>query len=309
MSSIEMIPREGEQTLPIEPPKPIEQIREELMGSMGELAESVNHDVQSENYINKECAINSDYYFSSESDREEYKNSLIKKEKYFISRTKGIEEKKVTDEQHNEWLKKRAETKNKKSDLLEMMNTLLLHKGLGKDYIVVRTCEGDDYSGVDNIIVHKPSGTVICAFDDFHSGFGSDSEEKKMNYIKTSSKNGGVDLNHGFTIIEGKLVTKALHNIPIFYIAFNVIEFEKALQCLDTKNIHSLSLKEEVFYNKMIQAFEDQLPIIEQQMLLGKNRQKTRILKENLEKFKKLLPSMKRSTNVKEQEGSYKAAS
>jgi hypothetical protein len=44
-------------------------------------------------------------------------------------------------------------------------------------------------------------------------------------------------------------------------------------------------------------------------MLLGRNRQKTRILKENLEKFKKLLPSMKRSTNVKEQEGSYKAAS
>ncbi len=285
--------------------KPIEQIREELIESMGGIAENVNTDLQVKDFINKTCAISIEHYGLSASELDTYYKEIKKRERYLISRSKQKSEKEVTDEEHQEWLAEKAETKSKKSDLVEMTTTLLLHKGLGPDYIVVRTCEGDDYRGIDNIIVHKPSGTVICAFDDFHGRAGGEGEQKKLNYIKTASKNGGVTIKHGFTVIDGILVKKEIKNVPIFYIAFDITEFNKALQSLDTKNLNSLSLSEEQYFNKMIHAFETQLPIIEHQAKGGNH---TEIFQKNLKKFKELLNTMKRPDQDVGQEGSYMAA-
>ncbi len=300
MHSFEFIPTK-EENLDSEKrqDKPIEQIREELDGSMSSIAEQVNSTFQVKDFIDNKCVINIKRYGLSKEKQKQYYTRIRAKQRYFYSRDHSIPIKDIKQSDLDRWL---TAQEHRKSELVEKLTTLILHKGLGPDYIVVRTCKGDDYNGIDNIIVHKPSGTVVCAFDDFHSGFSDDSEDKKLNYIKTASKNGGVPIKYAFTVKEGRLVTKSFNNVPIFYLAFNVIELDEALQNIDTKDPHSLSAKEEPYYDKIIEAFSKQISIIEEQAVLGKYPSK--IFMQNIQKFKALLPSMKRIDTNFEQEGS-----
>ncbi len=304
MHSLEFIPAK-EENLASEKrqDKPIEQIRKELDGSMSSIAEQVNSSFQVKDFINNKCAINIKRYGLSEDAKKQYYTHIRAKQRYFYSRDQSIRIGDIKESDLDRWL---TAQEHHKSELVEMLTTLLLHKGLGPDYIVVRTCKGDDYNGIDNIIVHKPSGTVVCAFDDFHSGFSDDSEDKKLNYIKGASKKGGVPIKYCFTVKEGRLVTKSTNNVPIFYLAFNVTELDEALQNIDTKDPHSLSTKEELYYDKIIDAFSKQLPIIEEQAALGKFSSK--IFMQNIQKFKALLPSMRRTGSNIEQEGSMRLA-
>ncbi|QQS59957.1 hypothetical protein IPN41_02395 [Candidatus Falkowbacteria bacterium] len=301
MHSFEFIPAK-EENLALEKhqDKPIEQIREELDGSMSSIAEQVNSTFQVKDFIDNKCAINIERYGLSKDEKKQYYNDIKARQRYFYSRDhRSIPIKDIKQPDLDRWL---TAQEHRKSELVEKLTTLILHKGLGPDYIVVRTCKGDDYNGIDNIIVHKPSGTVVCAFDDFHSGFSDDSEDKKLNYIKGASKNGGVPIKYGFTVKEGRLVTKSFNNVPIFYLAFNVTELDEALQNIDTKDPHSLSASDEPYYDKIIEAFSRQISIIEEQAVLGKYPSK--IFMQNIQKFKALLPSMKRIDTNFEQEGS-----
>lgn len=280
-----------------------EQYRQEYLLAMKNIAQTFNK-TWNTNFLAEDGTISMENYgFSSEKLAGDYE-VIRKKELKWISEKDGtINPDKVTEEMHQAWKEKQKEVKSKKSDIVEMMTTLLLHKNLHEDYEVVRASQYDDYQGVDNIIVHKVSGAVICAFDDVHDfNFSSGSnEEKKIKFVKKSAENGGSTIKYGFTFKDGEFVKQKIENVPKLYLAFTPIEFGKALELVNTKNIDSLEECEFQFYNKMMAAFESQIQIL---LASGKGHPK---FIENVNKFAELLPSMKLPESFEEQ-GSMKIA-
>lgn len=279
-----------------------EQYRQEYNAAMKGIAQDFNTTYGIE-LLSDDCTVSMEHYGSTPEKLVADYEVIKKKEIKWVSEKEGVNPDDVTEKMHNDWLLKQKDVKNKKSDILEMMTTLLFRKGLHKDYVIVRASKYDDYNGVDNIIIHKASGAVICAFDDVHDfNFSIESnEEKKIKFVKKSAEKGGSTIEHGFTFINGEFIKQKIENVPKLYMAFTPIELGKALELVNTKNLDSLEDQELQFYNKMITAFESQISLLLEH---GKNNSK---FLENVHRFEKLLPSMKRAS-LNTEEGSMRLA-
>lgn len=262
-----------------------EQYRKEYLSAMKNISDEFNRSYQVE-YLSDDATVNMEKYGKSEDDLARDYNQMKTKEIKWISEKEGVNPEQVTEKMHQKWQHDQEDIKNKKSDLLEMMTVLLLRKGLNKEYEIVRASKYDDYMGVDNIIVHKTTGTIICAFDDVHDFKAGKNEEKKIRFVKENSKNGGSTIEYGFTFDDGKFLKRKVENVPKLYMQFSPIELGRALEEINVNNIDSLENQEIKYFTKMIKAFEEQLPLLEQ---YGKNN--PNFLK-NVSKFKDLLPRM-----------------
>ena len=100
---------------------------------------------------------------------------------------------------------------------LEMAITILLHKRFGDRYVVVRASKYDDYfNGIDNVLVNKETGDVICAFDEVRMNERSDRDAYKKERSRKKASQGGATLKYGFQITGGKIVKQPIASIPIF---------------------------------------------------------------------------------------------
>jgi hypothetical protein len=262
-----------------------EQYRAEYLNVMKTISEEFNRSHQVK-FLSDDGTVNMEEYGKSEEGLAEDYKQMKTKEIKWISEKKCINPDLVTKKMHQEWLEKQKDIKNKKSDILEMVTVLLLRKGLNKEFEVVRASKYDDYNGVDIIIVHITTGTIICAFDDVHDFIAGESNQKKIWFEKQSAKNGGSTIEYGFTFDDGKFAKRKVENVPKLYMQFSPIELGRALEDININNIDSLENQEIKYFTKMIKAFEDQLPLLEQ---YGKNN--PNFLK-NVSKFKDLLPGM-----------------
>ncbi|MCK4453744.1 hypothetical protein KAU51_00090 [Candidatus Parcubacteria bacterium] len=114
---------------------------------------------------------------------------------------------------------KRAEKLKHTGEQLEMLVTAILGKFLGKDFIVVRSSRYDDIKNqIDNLILEKETGNVICAFDEVGESRGPRFEEKKEAILDKDREQGGV-LKYGLKIEKGELKLDPQKNIPVFYLA------------------------------------------------------------------------------------------
>jgi len=120
-------------------------------------------------------------------------------------------------------------------DTWEMLTTSILHKNLGKDFIVVRTSEYDDARyKVDNIILDRKTGNIICAFDEIGAADGELFEKKKNNVLQRNWQRGGADLKYGIFMEkdgnEMKLKKGPIYQIPLFYLARNEEQIKDVLK-------------------------------------------------------------------------------
>ena len=100
---------------------------------------------------------------------------------------------------------------------LEMAITILLHKRFGDRYVVVRASKYDDYfNGIDNVLVNKETGDVICAFDEVRMDERSDRDTHKKERSRKKASEGGASLKYGFRIQNNKILKQTIHSIPIF---------------------------------------------------------------------------------------------
>ena len=117
--------------------------------------------------------------------------------------------------------KHREKKEASKSNQAEMIITALLHKVLKERFLVVRASVFDDYKhGIDNLILDKETGAVICAFDEVLENEG-DKERgamKKIEKIKRIAVKGGTEAKYGVALKEQKLVRSSARNIPVFYL-------------------------------------------------------------------------------------------
>ncbi len=129
-----------------------------------------------------------------------------------------------------------AERLKSNGSLAEMSVTLLMHKFLGDNFYVLRTNAYDDYShGVDNFIVEKSTGTVVCTFDEF---LGSSEDERFLKKLDRERKQA---VSHGATITYGlgveytednerQIMPKTIRDVPTFTLPINK---EQCLELID----------------------------------------------------------------------------
>ncbi len=102
--------------------------------------------------------------------------------------------------------------------LTEVAVTVLLQKLLPERFVVVRASKYDDYNnGVDQLILDKESGNVICGIDEVVTSNPSKKEIK----IQTKMEKGGFKVKYGARFKNGELSLESLKHIPAFYLSMN----------------------------------------------------------------------------------------
>lgn len=117
--------------------------------------------------------------------------------------------------------KHREKKEISKSNQAEMAITALMHKILKERFLVVRTSIFDDYkNGIDNLILDKETGAIICAFDEVleNDGDRNRGASKKIEKIKKSAVLGGTKAKYGISLSNKKVVRAVARNIPVFYL-------------------------------------------------------------------------------------------
>ncbi|MFH0987728.1 MAG: hypothetical protein V1841_02460 [Patescibacteria group bacterium] len=169
-----------------------------------------------------------------------YSKQTIESDGAWVKDLRGRWDRAAASSRPDSWMygKKQLEEKvaqeNPTGGVWEMLATSILHKNLGKDFIVVRTSEYDDARyKVDNVILDRKTGNVVCAFDEIGATTGERFEEKKNKVLERNWQRGGADLKYGISFEEkaGKMELKkgSVYQIPLFYLALSEEEIKKTL--------------------------------------------------------------------------------
>lgn len=148
--------------------------------------------------------------------------------------------------------------------LLEMATPVLLYKFLPKNFVAVKTTAYDDYeNGVDNLIVDKSTGEVICTVDDFSALAGSKHDLSKQEKVLNKTKHGGAKLRYGITYDDkGKLVKGPLRNLPVFNFRLSADALKGLLREMNFDLDREPSIKEREVVMQIIQDFIEQTKIL-----------------------------------------------
>lgn len=174
------------------------------------------------------------------------------------------------------------------ANLTEMALTLVLHKFLKEDFIIARASSYDDYNnGVDQVVIDKKTGAVVCGFDEVITHFKDRQSPKKEGKLEEKMLAGGARLKYGATVIDNRLERRPLRNIPAFYLSLTKEDLIKILSSLKPGN--EISRQEEDVFNHLVES-------LDRQFISFSSRQDLRPeLAVNLEKFKNSLEKIKSS--------------
>ena len=141
----------------------------------------------------------------------------------------------------------------------ELALTLMLDKILGERFIVARASEYDDYcNGIDNVIIDKESGAVICGFDEVVDDMqGYYSEAKKKEKMKKISASGGAEIKYGATFIDGELKLASFENVPTFYLSLSSSELSRLAAELKKENPEVSDLENKI-YGRLLKSLKEQ---------------------------------------------------
>lgn len=232
---------------------PLEELesREKNAEKLKELLKGMAEDFNKNDIpVDEECRIYTKAFRGIYSDDElERDDTEIKRLKEIFAKEKGLSVEK--------WEKKKDLSDG---DQLEMLKTIIFHRNLGDDFIVIRASNFDDIKGgVDNVIVNKKTGNVICAFDEGSPRRGSKHEEKQKEILERDKK-GGANLKYGLTFKEGeeKPHLKKLTGLPIFLLALHPSEIQKGIENLGNPVV------EEVLFKVFITEIDTQIKKMEE---------------------------------------------
>lgn len=180
----------------------------------------------------------------------------------------------------------RDNKKKEKNSQFEIATTAVLHKMFSEDFVVVRASTYDDYEGVDNILVNKKTGDVVCAFDEVHESKINSRRADKEKKVEKIAEQGGISIKYGLQILKGKLVEKEIRNLPVFYLGISTEDLEKLLSQMNFSLNEGLAGIEYEIIQNFLSSLEEQKNNLEKLNLLGDVRN-------NLVKFRNSLSQMK----------------
>ena len=108
----------------------------------------------------------------------------------------------------------------------EKLKTAVLYKAFKEKFVVARSSRYDDIkNGIDNIIIEKETGNIVCAVDDVATDENSKKFEEKKRKVMEKNMAGGAKLKYGITIDERGWMRKTeLNNIPVFQLTLKDIK-------------------------------------------------------------------------------------
>lgn len=190
------------------------------------------------------------------------------------------------------WKEKRE--KNTAS-IAEMATVVLLDKFFGDRFLVARASAYDDYeNGVDNVLLDKETGAVICGFDQVVAMNGGDGSSKKEDKMRRILLKGGTKLEYGIALDDDKKIKREkLNHIPAFFLAINKGDLLSLLEELKDNKVSNGTKK--VLKNILLSVSDQYLSA---QKLLDENSDDFRYQKlvNNLEKFKESFAVIKERT-------------
>ena len=202
-------------------------------------------------------------------------------------------DKKKVKELEKKWHKEEKE-KNF-GELWEKAKTIILNRIIGTEFIVVRASKHDDYeNGIDNIIIDKETGNVVCAFDEVSAEKGTEKEAEKSEKVEGKNKEGGATIKYGITVNEeNKIIKKEIKNIPVFYLRLSGRDLVKLLHEMDYESEEPLEIELEVF-DDLINSLEGQLKeLLDKDILEDENGEGVEAMIINAKKFSASLEKIK----------------
>jgi hypothetical protein len=142
-----------------------------------------------------------------------------------------------------EWKEKR---RLEDARLAESVATIILHKALGPNYLVMKSSVYDDYvNGVDTIVFDKYTGEIVCTFDevfDSEALLGNKRYDKKLAQVtEAGTDTGGVNIKYGLTldVVSGQYIRTAVQDVPLICLNINRDSLHKLLRQYNKSNDQS----------------------------------------------------------------------
>ncbi|MDD2757808.1 MAG: hypothetical protein PHD72_00340 [Patescibacteria group bacterium] len=251
--------------------KPPEFYGDHLAEMMRQIAEQINKDVLAEyglaDFLNSDNSLNMNGYadgpHTAEKVRADEASVFASDLNFSGARSKDTQEEYGVNTPEAVVPLYRERKKLQKNYQMEMAVTALLHKILGGDYLVVRASALDDYNnGVDNIIINKQTGEVICAFDEVHESGTGERTEKKNQKIKTLAVRGGAKVRYGIKMEKGKLQRASMSNVPVFYLGLSSKELENLLDNMNFDLDGEIQPKEYETFAQLVASLKEQLAVL-----------------------------------------------
>ncbi len=163
----------------------------------------------------------------------------------------------------------KGQKKKEKNTQMELAVTALLYKILGDRYFVVRTSVHDDYhSGVDNLIIDKQTGAVVCAFDELHEGGRGEQTKSKREKVFKIARQGGAKLQFGLSMENGKLTrTGKVDSLPVFYLGLSTAELDALMENMEYGLENGCSDQEIATYQILVKSVQEQFKQLESERL------------------------------------------
>ena len=132
------------------------------------------------------------------------------------------------------------------ASLTEIALTLSLQRLLPERFMVVRSARYDDYNnGVDQLIIDRENGSVVCGIDELIDIEGNTAPHKKEEKVRKKMLRGGANVKYGVRVEGESLCFEELRSIPAFYLA--LMPSELATLCQDLSQDEATPTERELF--------------------------------------------------------------
>lgn len=152
------------------------------------------------------------------------KGALIEDNKYIKKREDSFDEELLEKGFSKEEIEERKLMSA--GERFEKLKTAILYKAFKEKFVVARSSRYDDIrNGIDNVIMEKETGNIVCAVDDVATDENSKEFKEKERKVMEKNMAGGAKLKYGITIDErGRMRKTELNNIPVFQLTLKDIE-------------------------------------------------------------------------------------
>jgi len=159
----------------------------------------------------------------------------------------------IADEQEKQWATESGKSREQwlldkeknPASLTEMALTLSLQRLLPERFMVARSARYDDYNGVDQLIIDRANGSVVCGIDEVIDRAGNTGPSKKEEKIRRKMLNGGAQVKYGVKVEGESLQLGNLKNVPAFYLSLSPSEL--AILCQDLSQDEATPTERELF--------------------------------------------------------------
>jgi hypothetical protein len=122
--------------------------------------------------------------------------------------------------------------------LAEKAITILMYQFLKDEFFVLRTNTYDDYAhGIDNLIIEKSTGAVVCTFDEFIGSVDDERFQKKLTRERKQAQKQGATIEYGLGLVRGEngasyFECTAVRHVPTFTLPIQKEELSGLIQSL-----------------------------------------------------------------------------